>query len=391
MNLTIITPVFPYPNQGILPGVESYVKSLALPLKKLGHNIKIITTFWNGNKKFEIYKGIPILRIKETKFFFGKFGSLFHFNYITFGINAFRKKNFKFFKDSDIIFMPVTVGIPYISQKKKIPIITAFLHYESNKIWIDFLTLNLYHFLEKIQFKNFRALITISKFSKNELISKYGLKSKIIEIIPVGIDTKEFSPLNVSKELKSKYSGKILLYVGPFLQRKRIPLLIHALNKVIKSFPDVHLVLIGKGMTWEYCKRLSKLYKVQNHISFLGFIPQEELLKFYASSDIFIFPSELEGFGQVILESMASGTPVICANKPPMSEIIGNAGITFEINDVGDLSEKILSLLNNEEELKKVREESINEVKRYDSLKIAKSFINYAKKILNLYKLNKIN
>ncbi|MEE9379447.1 MAG: glycosyltransferase family 4 protein [Candidatus Lokiarchaeia archaeon] len=390
MNITIITPVFPYPYQGILPGVESYVKSLALPLKKLGHNIKIVTTFWNGNKKYDKYKGIPILRIKDTKALFGKIGSIFHFNYITFGLNAFRKKNFEFYKDSDIIFMPLTVGIPYISKRKKIPIITAFLHYEDKNKWIDYLTLSFYHLLERIQFKNFREILTISHFSKNELVNKYGIKDKIIEVIPVGVDTKKFNPSNKSNELKHKYPGKILLCVGPFLKRKRISLLIKAMSKVLKKFPEVHLILIGKGITWEYCKRLSKIFKIQNHTSFLGFIPQEDLLKFYASSDIFVFPSELEGFGQVLLESMASGTPVICANKPPMSEIIGNAGITFEINNVEDLSEKILKLLNNKDELKTLGEKSIDEVEKYDLLKIAKKFSDYAKKILNLYKLNRL-
>lgn len=390
MNITIITPVFPYPNQGILPGVESYVKSLALPLKKLGHNIKIVTTFWNGNKKYDNYKGIPILRIKETKTLFGKVGSLFHFNYITFGLNAFRKKNFKFFQGSDIIFMPLTVGIPYISKRKKIPIITAFLHYEYMNTWIDYLTLNFYHLLERIQFKNFRVIITISNFSKKELINNYGIKDKTIEVIPVGIDTKKFSPSNKSKELKSKYPGKTLLYVGPFLKRKRIPLLLKAMSKVIKKFPKVHLILIGKGIMWDYCKRLSKKFKIQEYTSFLGFIPQELLLKFYASSDIFVFPSELEGFGQVLLESIASGTPVICANKPPMSEIIENAGITFETNNVEDLSNKILGLLNNEIELKNLKKNSIKQAEKYDVLKIAKKFSEYAKKVLNSYQLDRI-
>lgn len=390
MKITIISPVFPYPNQGILPGVESYVKSLALPLKKLGHDIKIVTTFWNGKNKYDNYHGIPILRIKDSKFIFGRFGSLFHFNYISFGLNAFRKKSFNFYKDSDIIFMPLTVGIPYISKKKKIPIITAFLHYDFPSTWIDYLTLNFYHLFEKIQFINFKAIITISNFSKNELVNKYGLKEKTIKIIPVGIDIKEFNPSNESKELKSQYSGKILLYVGPFLERKRIPSLLRAFSIVVENVQNVHLILIGKGKILDKCKNLAKNLKIQKNTSFLGFIPQLELLKFYASSDIFVFPSELEGFGQVLLESIASGTPVICANKPPMSEIIGNAGLTFKTNDSKDLSEKILKLLTDEEELKILREESKIEAERYDNLKIANNFIKFAKKIINLYKLYKI-
>ena len=78
---------------------------------------------------------------------------------------------------------------------------------------------------------------------------------------------------------------------------------------------------------------------------------------------------------------MASGTPIICANKPPMSEIIETGGITFKLNDSMDLSKKIIYLLNNQKELAKLRDNALNVVKKYDWIKISKSYLDYINKV----------
>ena len=71
-----------------------------------------------------------------------------------------------------------------------------------------------------------------------------------------------------------------------------------------------------------------------------------------ASSRALIHTSYHESFAIVLVEAMASGTPVVCANKLPMSEIVGNGGFTFKLNDSNDLAEKIINLLKNDSLLK---------------------------------------
>ncbi len=110
MKISIVTLAFPYPRSGGLPGIENSVENLAISLKKLGHQVKIITSFWNGGKRKDNYKGIPILRILDSKALFGKAGSIFQLNHLSFGLNLIRKKNFKFFSDSDAIIMPLAIG-----------------------------------------------------------------------------------------------------------------------------------------------------------------------------------------------------------------------------------------------------------------------------------------
>ena len=102
-------------------------------------------------------------------------------------------------------------------------------------------------------------------------------------------------------------------------------------------------------------------------------------MKYYASSDIFIFPSVSEGFGQVLLEAMASGTPVICSDKPPMSEIVGDGGLTFEVDDSEDLAQKIIYLLKNREALARLKENALKIAMTYKWSEIAKFYNNYLK------------
>lgn len=384
MKITIITLGFPYPIRGILTGIESFAENLAIYLKKLGNDIKIVTTYLNGGKRYDTYKGIPILRIFDSKALIGKFGSILILNYYTFTLNLIKKKNFQFYKDSDAIIFTFTPAFLWFFKIKSFPIILVFHHYDRPKLMNEYLTLPFLHHLEKRQFKKIKNIIAVSNSSKNEIIKNLGIEEKYIEVIPNGVDMKKFSPSKMSREIRERYGNKILLYSGQMVYRKRVPVLLKAMSYVIKEIPEIHLILIGNGPKLEYCKKLSKSLGIQKNVSFLGFVKEEVLMKYYASSDIFVFPSELEGFGQVITEAMASGTPVICANKAPMSEIIENGGKTFKLNDSKDLSKKIIELLSDQEELIKLRGNALKVAKKYDWLHVAETYIDYIKEIKGL-------
>lgn len=384
MKITIITPVFPFPKRGKLDllGLERYVENLAKFLKKLGNDVKIVTTYWNGGKRYGFYKGIPILRIIDSKAIFGRIGSIFQMHFITFGLNLYIKRNFKFFNDSDIIIFNLSIGFIGYFKIKQIPILTIFHHYVPVKSFQDFLTIPFYHYLEKKQFKSGNSIIAVSSSSKKALIRYYGIDRNKILVVPNGVDTAKFNPSNFSTDVRKRYGNNILLYSGLMINRKKIPVLLKALTGIIKEIPDVHLILTGRGPLLNPYKNLANSLGIDKYVTFLGFVQDKELLMYYASSDLFVFPSELEGFGQVILEAMASGTPVICANKPPMSKIIGNGGITFKLNDPQDLAIKVIELLKNREKLRELRENALKLVKNYAWSSIAKVYIDYFNSII---------
>ncbi len=389
IKITILSLVFPHPKRGIMPGVENYVESFAIPLKNLGHDVRIITTYWNGKKKFDNYKGIPIIRLLDSKSLFGKLGSIFHLNNITFGLNLLLKRNFKLYQDSDVIIIPLAIGFTHFFKLKNIPIISCFLHYDRKISLINQFNLPFYHHLEKKQFNKHKNVITISNHSKKDLMRFYGIDKKDINVFPVGIDTEKFNPSNFSIKIREEYGENILLCVGPFLKRKRINILLKAMTKVINVIPEAHLILAGDGLLMKDLTKLSNSLNLQDNTDFLGFVETITLLKLYASCDIFIHPSEFEGFGQVILEAIASGAPCICANKEPMSEIVGDAGKTFEVNDHEDLAEIIIDLLINREKLKDLKENAIFILEKYNSIKIAKDWSKYIEKTVKVYHKHK--
>lgn len=374
MKITIITPVFPYPIKGVLHGLERYIENIAINLKNLGNEVKILTTFWNGGLRHDYYKGIPILRILDSKSLLGKFGSLFYLNSLTFNFNLFRKKNYQFYYQSDLIILSWAIPFSGFFKLKKIPVISIFYHYDHSKVLNDYLTYPFLHIFQKRQFKTHKHLITISEASKKDLIKYYKLDKDNIYVIATGFESQRFNPSNYSEIIRNKFGNKILLFTGFMIYRKRIPILLLAMSYVLKKIPEVHLILIGNGPLWNDLIKISEKLEIKKNVSFLGFIEDKLLGKYYATADIYILPSEQEGFGQVIIEAMASGTPVICVKKPPMSEILEDGGLTFSLNDPIDLSKKIIELLNNPELLANKRTKAIKIVEKYHWKYIIKKY-----------------
>lgn len=129
MKITIISPYFPYPNRGRYYGTERYTENLALGLKNLGNEIKVITTYWNGGDRFDNYRGIKILRVLDTGAIFRGFGRLDIIHYLTFGLSVLRKKNFEYYWDSDVLLLNIPVIFSRFFKIKNIPAISIFHHF----------------------------------------------------------------------------------------------------------------------------------------------------------------------------------------------------------------------------------------------------------------------
>lgn len=384
MKITLITPFFPHPNRGHAHGAERYAEGLVIGLKKAGHEVKIVTSFYNGKKRIDFFQGIPILRIHDSNSLLNFHGSIFFLHYISFGFFSTRKSIFNFYKDSDVIITDIALGWSKFFRKK-IPLVSVFFHYDEDLTTKGFFYrlfyINFLRFIEKQYFKGKRNIIAISKKSKLDLIQKYNIPEETITVIPIGIDLEKFNPKNYSNVLKEKYNDYTILYSSLTVYRKRLPVLLRAMQRVIKEIPSVHLILTGGGPLWEYCKNLARNIGIENNTTFLGFINDKLLQCLYASCNLFVFPSEKEGFGQVILEAMASGTPVICADVSPMADILEKGGKTFQVNNYEDLSRKIIKIFKNEEELNNYQKKVYEIAQKYEWSKIIGIYSEYLKNL----------
>ena len=116
-----------------------------------------------------------------------------------------------------------------------------------------------------------------------------------------------------------------------------------------ESIPDIRLKVAGSPVDAEYFAVLKDLITEQNldeHVEFLGHVPANELKKLYGRCRIFVFPSTVETFGNPLVEAMACGAPIASSNTAAMPEVLGDAAVYFDPNDLDNITEVLGELYN---------------------------------------------
>jgi glycosyltransferase involved in cell wall biosynthesis len=146
-----------------------------------------------------------------------------------------------------------------------------------------------------------------------------------------------------------------LLYAGNIRRHKNVPRLVEAFAVVREQlaahpvYRDLRLVIIGDTISQYPAVRHSVIKsRVEQVVRFLGFVPFETLRCFYESAAAFVFPSRYEGFGLPPLEAMACGSPVITSNVSSLPEVVGDAAVLVNPENVFDIARGIRDVLLNE-------------------------------------------
>lgn len=189
-------------------------------------------------------------------------------------------------------------------------------------------------------------IIAVSKGVYDSLVKNYGVFKNKITVIYNGVDLKCIQ--NASKEdLVTKVNNNVPMIVscGRLSSVKNYPLLLDAFSRVQKEIKS-RLLIIGDGEEKKSLEKLCQKLGIKDAVTFVGF--QENPFKYITKSDIFVLPSNYEGFGNVIIEAMACGVPVISTKCPSgPDEIItdGVNGVLVPVGDVNAMTEAILKLL----------------------------------------------
>lgn len=193
--------------------------------------------------------------------------------------------------------------------------------------------------------RNADEIITISEFTKQELLKYTAGSRDNISSIHLGIDNTWFEVKSGATQPFTPY----ILYVGNIKPHKNLSLLVRAFQKIMHLIPH-NLVLVGKreGFITGDPGLSTLVAHVGDRIQFTGYVEKDILQSYFAGATALIFPSLYEGFGFPPLEAMAVGCPVISSVAGPMKEICGDAALFFNPRSEDDLSDKILSLLGNE-------------------------------------------
>ena len=283
------------------------------------------------------------------------------------------------FKKGNTLFCPANIAPIFVPKNKKLVITihdVAFLTHP--KSFSKFFR-KYYKFLMPINIKRADKIITVSEFSKSEIIKHYPKAKNKIEVIHLGIDKK-------FKKLKNIKKKNQILYVGSLNERKNF-------SGVIKVYEllnnkNLKLVIVGNfsnnfNINDDNKKLLENAYKNKN-IEFKQNINNDELVKIYNESKLLLFPSFYEGFGLAPLEAMACGTPVITSNVSSLPEVGGDAVIYCNPYDVEDIKNKIEMVLNDENLQKQMIEKGLKRTKLFTWEKAAKEHLKVFKKVLEL-------
>ena len=179
-----------------------------------------------------------------------------------------------------------------------------------------FLNIKARRFIERRVLNKSDRIVVLSRFTEEKLQRAYKISAEKITIIPGGVDLERFYPAidrkKIRQHLNIPQEKTILFTVRNLVARMGLENLMFAVRDVVKKVPDVYLAVGGDGPLKNDLISLTKELGIENHVQFVGFIPELELPDYYSMADIFVLPTmELEGFGLVTLEALAAGVPVL--------------------------------------------------------------------------------
>jgi glycosyltransferase involved in cell wall biosynthesis len=205
-----------------------------------------------------------------------------------------------------------------------------------------------FHLTRKV-LKGAARIFAVSNFTKSEIASIFGIRAGRIDVIYNAIDERFLHGHTTEadrKLLEQRYqiNYPFLLYAGRISPHKNLVRIIEAFSALRAElekegrYPDLKLIIIGDELSKNPDLRRTVIRGgVQNDVRFLGFVPIEVLRIFYDAAKIFVFPSLYEGFGLPPLEAMAHGTPVLASNTSSLPEVVGNAAVLVNPENVFEI------------------------------------------------------
>jgi glycosyltransferase involved in cell wall biosynthesis len=172
-------------------------------------------------------------------------------------------------------------------------------------------------------------VITVSNSSRDDIVRFYGVKPVKIRVIPEGVD-ESFQPIDDEERLDARRRAYFsdgrpyVLFVGKMTARRHIPDLVAAFARVVRRLSLPHgLVLLGPDTVGHSLPQRFAALGIRDRVVHRDFASHDELLEAYNAADVFIYPSDYEGFGIPVLEAIACGTPAITLNNSAFPEFAG--------------------------------------------------------------------
>lgn len=213
-----------------------------------------------------------------------------------------------------------------------------------------------------------RAVITISEFSRREIVQRFGVGAGKIHVIPPGIDRPDTGRGAVP-------DGRVhLLYVGSIFNRRHIPALIEAFGQMAQRRPDAHLHIVGDNRSFPFEDIAAGIAAcgTPSQITWHRYVPDAQLQQLYAQASGFAFLSEYEGLGLTPLEALSCGIPSVLLDTAVARESCGDAALYVPLASAPAIAQAIEHLLYDVETRRRLLAAAASTLGRYDWARAAR-------------------
>jgi glycosyltransferase involved in cell wall biosynthesis len=234
-------------------------------------------------------------------------------------------------------------------------------------------------------------LFAVSEFTRSELVTLFRLPTERVQVVHNAIDERFLCGHATEAEkqmIAARYQVNypFLLYAGRISPQKNLVRIIEAFS-VLKGelakegrFEDLKLIIIGDDLSSHPDLRRTVVRGgVTNDVRFLGFVPIDVLRVFYDAAKIFVFPSLYEGFGLPPLEAMAHGTPVVTSNTSSLPEVVGDAAVLVNPDNVFEITRALRRVLLDQGLREKLKDRGYEQARRF-------SWEESVRRILEVYR-----
>jgi len=370
----------------LVGGLGTYAVGITKKFKELKNDVSVFTLNDGNLKTKEIFEGIEIHRallvdasdifpifvaddLKKWGSNIKFFSDVYIYNLLSatkFVNDLVRKNQSKFELVSIHDWLSSVSGLLIKKELPNLPLV-FHIHSIEEQRCLDGGSGTIKHFERKTA-EYADRIITVSHSMKDYLVS-IGYPADKIEVVHNGCDAEMYNPSEVNKEiveeLKERYrikpNEKIILFVGRLTAVKGVYNLINAMSNILKEYPAVKLIILGKGEQYNDLVIYSQLHKISKKVFIRSeWVSEEERIAHYALADVCVFPSISEPFGIVSLEAMAMKKPVVVGASGisglkeqviPFGE--GRTGVHVDGRKPEDIGWGIKEILKNPDEAKK--------------------------------------
>lgn len=374
MRILIIN--YEYPPVGGGGGV--ICRDIAEELVKMGHEITVITSQYNGLNDEEMVEGVNIIRVPVWMRKDLSVATII--SMLSYVPSCILKAN-KLLRQKQFDVINTHFAIPsgpagqYISTKHKIPNILT-IHggdlFDPSKSLSPHKTFGLKQTVRRMLHKA-DDVVAQSSDTKRNAQDFYHI-NRDIKIIPLGIKQNVY-PAKKKSELGLPEDKLILSTIGRLLKRKDYPETLQIINRLKDQIP-VQLLIMGEGPEEENIRAKINELNLQDSVTLLGRVNDEEKFQYLSVSDIYVSTAIHEGFGIVFLEAMECGLPVVCYNRGGQADFLqdGKTGFLIELGDVESFSLKLGELLKHRDLREKISEFNKDYVKKFYIANITREY-----------------